>query len=302
MENILETQNLGKCYGKNNVLNNVNIHIPVHSIYGLIGKNGAGKTTLMRILCNLQQPSTGNYFLYGVKNTEKSIVRYRRKIGAIIELPAVYTNMTAKENLIVQSKLISNKKETNIDELLKITGLNGLDNKKVKNFSLGMRQRLGIAIALIGNPELIILDEPINGLDPQGIIDLRKLIVYLNKNRNITFLISSHYLDELSKVATNFGFIDKGNLIEEISRKKLDEKCKHYIQINVNNQKNCIKYLEQNNIPYEVIDKENINIYKDINVSNLIIDLSKYDCIVNKFQEREENLEDYFMNLIGGEK
>lgn len=302
MKNILETYNLGKCYGKNNVLNNVNIHIPAHSIYGLIGKNGAGKTTLMRILCNLKQPSTGNYFLYGVKNTEKSIVRYRRKIGAIIELPAVYTNMTAKENLIVQSKLINNKKETNIDELLKITGLNGLDNKKVKNFSLGMRQRLGIAIALIGNPELIILDEPINGLDPQGIIDLRKLIVYLNKNRNITFLISSHYLDELSKIATNFGFIDKGNLIEEISRQKLNEKCKNYIQIDVNNQENCIMYLEQNNIPYEVIDKENINIYKDINVSNLIVDLTKYDCLVNKFQEREENLEDYFMNLIGGEK
>ena len=187
-----------------------------------------------------------------------------------------------------------------LDEILKLVGLDNTGKKTAKHFSLGMKQRLGIAISLVGNPDLLILDEPINGLDPEGIIEIRELILRLNREKGITFLISSHYLDELSKIATCYGIIDKGRIIKEINKDELEQNFKIRTQINVTNLKECVKYLEEENLHYKVISNEKIDIYEKVNVSELVIALSKRNCIVNDFQEKGESLENYYLNLIGG--
>ena len=302
MEYILETQNLEKKYKNFKALNNLNMHIQKGSIYGLIGKNGAGKTTLIRVICGLQKPTNGIYSIYGISNTNKKITDARKRMGAIIELPAIRLEATAKDNLKEQYKIVGLPNYDNLEELLKIVGLAKTGKKKAKNFSLGMKQRLGIAIALVGNPDFLILDEPINGLDPEGIIEIRELILRLNKEKGITFLISSHYLDELSKIATFYGIIDKGKIIKEIDKDELEQNFRTRTQINVSNLKECVKYLEEKNFTYKVISDSIVDIYEKINVSELVIALSKRNCIVNDYQEKGESLENYYLNLIGGAK
>lgn len=300
MEYILETNNLEKKYKKFSAISNLNMHVPKGAIYGLIGKNGAGKTTLIRLLCGLQKPTSGTYSIYGVSNKDRKITEMRKRIGAIIETPSICLDMTAEENLKEQYKVIGLPNYDNLKELLKLVRLNETGEKKAKNFSLGMKQRLGLAIALVGNPDILILDEPINGLDPEGIIEIRELILKLNRENGITFLISSHYLDELSKIATCYGFINEHRIVKEISSKELEQDFKKRTQINVSNVKECVKYLEENKIPYKVISDEVVDIYEKINVSELVIALSKRDCIVNDFSEKGESLENYYLNLIGG--
>lgn len=300
MEYILETHNLEKRYKKFKAINNLSLHIEKGAIYGLIGKNGAGKTTLIRLICGLQKATTGTYSIYGKLNTSKDITNVRKRIGAIIETPSIYYNMTAAENLKIQYKIIGLPSYDGLNELLELVGLANTENKKIKNFSLGMKQRLGIAIALVGNPDFLILDEPINGLDPEGIIDVRELILKLNKEKGITFLISSHYLDELSKIATHYGFLDKGSIIKEVSSEELEKNCKRRIEIKVNNLKECVQYLEENKYSYEVISDDRVNIYNKMNVTEIAVALSKRNCIINEFHEIEESLENYYMNLIGG--
>ena len=300
MDYILETHNLEKRYKKFKAINNLNLHLEKGTIYGLIGKNGAGKTTLIRLICGLQKPSSGTYSLYGISNESAKITEARKRIGAIIETPSIYYDMTAEENLKVQYKIIGLPSYEGLEELLELVGLANTQKKKVKNFSLGMKQRLGIAIALVGNPDFLILDEPINGLDPEGIIEIRELILKLNKEKGITFLISSHYLDELSKIATHYGFVDKGKIIKEISSQELEQNCKTRTELKVNNVKECVKYLEECKYSYEVISNETINVYNKINVSEIAVALSKRNCIINEFNEIEESLENYYMNLIGG--
>ena len=218
------------------------------AIYGLIGKNGAGKTTLIRIITGLQKPNNGEYQIYGVSYKNKEIENIRSRISAIVETPALYMNLTAKENLVEHYKTLGIPSDDNIDELLTQVGLNNHQNKKVKYFSLGMKQRLAIALSLSSNPDFLILDEPINGLDPQGIIEIRELILNLNKHQGITMLISSHYLDELSKIATHYGFIDKGKIIEEISAKELNKKLRKKTVVKSNNVKELSQYLESKKI------------------------------------------------------
>lgn len=302
MEIVLQTNHLEKKYKDFKALNNFNIHVEKGAIYGLIGKNGAGKTTLIRIICGLQQPTSGDYAIYGVKSTDKNIKKVRSRIGAIIETPSIYQNMTARDNLIEQFQLIGIPSLEDIDELLKLVGLENTDKKKVKNFSLGMKQRLGIAIALAGNPDLLILDEPINGLDPQGIIEIRELILNLNKKRKITILVSSHYLDELSKIATHYGFVDNGQMIKEISSEELEKKIEQKIELKVKESKDFIKYCEENHITYEVVDNHTISIYGKIKLPKLMNDFSKRKLKVEDIHEKESSLENYFMNLIGGGK
>ena len=301
MEYVLETHNLEKKYGRFKALDEVNLQIPKGAIYGLIGRNGAGKTTLIRIICGLQKPTSGAYKIYGVFNDKKEIVITRKRIGAIIETPSICLDMTAEENLKEQYKVMGNPSYDGIEELLKLVELDKTGKKTAKHFSLGMKQRLGIAIALAGNPDLLILDEPINGLDPEGIIEIRELILKLNKEKEITFLISSHYLDELSKIATCYGIIEKGKIVKEISSKELENNFKKKVQINVKNIKECVRYLEEEKIPYKVISEDTIDIYKNVNVSELVIELSKRNCTINSFKEKEETLENYFLNLVGGE-
>ncbi len=299
MEYILETKNLSKKYKNYQAINNFNIHIEKGAIYGLIGRNGVGKTTLMRIITGLQKPTSGNYYIYGIENNSKEITTVRKKIGAIIETPAICSDMTAKENLIEQSKIIGLTDYKNIEEILKLIGLSNTNQKKAKNFSLGMKQRLAIGISLIGEPEFIILDEPINGLDPEGIIEIRELILKLNKEKEITFLISSHNLDELSKIATHYGFIDKNGKIKEISNEEIKNISKSYIRMKVSNAEICTEYLNEKKIPNKIISEEEIEIYEKINISELVIELSNLKCSVNELTEHEESLEKYYLNLVG---
>lgn len=300
MEYIIETHNLEKRYKNFKALNNLNMHIKKGSIYGLIGKNGAGKTTLIRLICGLQKPTSGTYSIYGILNENKKIIETRKRIGAIIETPSIYLDMTAEDNLKEQYKIIGLPSYDNLNEILKLVGLSETGKKKAKNFSLGMKQRLGIAISLVGNPDILILDEPINGLDPEGIIEIRELILKLNKEMGITVLISSHYLDELSKIATCYGFVDKGRIIKEISSQELEQNCKKRVELKVSNIKECVKYLEEYKYSYEVISGKIINVYNKINISELAIALSNRNCTINEFHEKEESLENYYINLIGG--
>lgn len=300
MKYILETKNIEKRYGHFKALSNLNMHIPKGAIYGLIGKNGAGKTTLIRLICGLQKVTSGEYTIYGISNNSRKIVEARKRLGGIVETPSICLDMTAEDNLKEQYKIIGLPSYDNLQEILKLVRLNNTGKKTAKHFSLGMKQRLGLAIALVGNPDLLILDEPINGLDPEGIIEIRELILRLNKEKGITFLISSHYLDELSKIATFYGIIDKGKIIKEIDKDELEQNFRTRTQINVSNLKECVKYLEEKNLTYKVISDNIIDIYIKINVSELVIALSKRNCIVNDYQEKGESLENYYLNLIGG--
>ena len=198
MEYVLTTSGLSKSYGRFRALNDLSMHIPKGAIYGLVGKNGAGKTTLIRLICGLQKPTKGKYAIYGVKNTSRAIAQSRRRMGAVVESPAIYMDMTAEDNLKQQCLILGIPTYDSIPGILKLVGLDNTGKKKAKNFSLGMKQRLGIAVALVGNPDFLVLDEPINGLDPQGIIEIRELILKLNREYQITVLISSHILDAKS--------------------------------------------------------------------------------------------------------
>jgi len=233
MEYVVTTSALSKKYGKANALEELEIHIPKGSVYGLVGRNGAGKTTLIRIICGLQEQTVGEYTIYGVPSGEAGISAVRRRIGAVIETPAVYPDMTAEENLREQAMLHGLPSYESIPDILKLVGLYDTGRKKARNFSLGMKQRLGMAIALVGNPDFIVLDEPINGLDPKGIVEIRELILRLNRERGITVLISSHILGELSKLATHYGFIEKGHLLKEISAAELEAACRKCVCVEV---------------------------------------------------------------------
>lgn len=302
MEYILETKNIEKKYGKIKILKNLNMHIPKGAIYGLIGKNGAGKTTLIRLISGLQKPTSGEYTIYNISNNSPRIAESRKRIGGIVETPSICLDMTAEDNLKEQYKIIGLPSYDNLKEILKLVSLNDTGKKTAKHFSLGMKQRLGIAIALVGNPDLLILDEPINGLDPEGIIEIRELILKLNREKGITFLISSHYLDELSKIATHYGIINNGEIIKEIDKKELEKDFRTKVQIKVSNLKEGVKYLEEKQLKYKVISNNTIDIYEKVNTTELIIALSKRNCTVNDFRKNEESLENFYLNLIGGAK
>ena len=273
MEYILQTDGLSKKYKKTQALDGLCMHVPKGAIYGFIGKNGAGKTTLIRMICGLSKPTSGNYTLYGIQNTDKEIEQIRKHMGAVVETPALTLDMTAEENLRQQYRIIGLSSFDGINDLLKLVGLENTGKKKVKAFSLGMKQRLGIAMALVGEPDFLVLDEPTNGLDPQGIIELRELILKLNHEKGITFLISSHILDELARIATHYGIIDRGKMIKEFSAQELEKESETHIHIKVESSEagSLLKVLKENDIVYEIVS------------------------------EKEKVLEEYFISLIGGE-
>ena len=302
MEYVLETNGLSKRYRAFTALNGLNMHIPKGSIYGFVGRNGAGKTTLIRLICGLQEPTSGNFILYGAKNTDTKIERARRRMGAVVESPAVYPDMTAEENLRQQYLVLGMPSADGITELLHLVGLDGTGKKKVKNFSLGMRQRLGIAVALAGNPDFLVLDEPVNGLDPQGIIEMRELILKLNREHGITVLISSHILDELSRLATHYGFIDGGRMVKEMSAEELEKRCRKCLRAEVSDTKALARVLESMNAEYRIIDFNHADIYAEIPVTTLVSALAIENCTVNKIVEQDESLESFYMNLVGGER
>jgi ABC-2 type transport system ATP-binding protein len=302
MEYILKTNALSKTYKDFKALNGLSMNIPKEAIYGFIGKNGAGKTTLIRLICGLQEPTSGEYTLYGRKNTEKEIVKSRRRIGAVVETPSIYLDMTAEDNLKQQYLILGLPSFDGLDEILKLVGLENTGKKKAKNFSLGMRQRLGIAIALVGDPDFLVLDEPVNGLDPQGIIEIRELILKLNQEKQITFLISSHILDELSRIATHYGFIDNGRMVKEISSEELEVACRKCVRLEVTNVQMLALVLDGMKIEYNIISDKVVDVFAKVNVSKLTMALSKKNCEVISMQERNESLESYYVSLVGGNR
>ena len=301
-EVVLKTYNITKKYGEQLAVDNVNMTIKKGDIYGFIGKNGAGKTTLIRLITGLIHKSGGEIELLGV-NEENELNKARTMVGSLIESPSLYTNMTARENLEV-SRLVRNiPGKKCIDEVLELVGLKDVEKKKVKNFSLGMRQRLGIANALMGNPKLLILDEPINGLDPMGIVEIRELLKKINKEKDMTILISSHILSELSELATTYGIISNGKLIEEITAKQLSEKCRQYIDLKVDDTARAVILLERELgiSDYEVLEDSNIKVFSNLdNVGEVNSLLSRSGIIVESISVKGENLEEYFMNKVGG--
>lgn len=300
MNYVLETNNLTKDYGNFRALQGLTMHIPQGSIYGFVGKNGAGKTTLIRLICGLQTPTSGTYSLYGIDCKQKDIAESRRRMGAVVETPAVYMDMTAEENLKQQCLVLGLPSYDEIPALLKLVGLENTEKKKVKNFSLGMRQRLGIAIALTGNPDFLILDEPVNGLDPQGIIEIRELILKLNREKQITVLISSHILDELSRLATHYGIIDGGCMVKEMSAEELEAACRKKVHITVTDSALLCTVLDELGVEYKVISQTEADVFEKVNVSVLAAKLSRYGCEILSIQEQDESLEGYYMRLVGG--
>ena len=300
MEYILKTNDLVKRYGRYEALNGLTMNVPKGSIYGLVGKNGAGKTTLIRLICGLQNPTSGEYSIYGVSNKQKEIIQSRHRMGAVVETPAIYLDMTAEDNLKVQHCVLGLPSFDEIPHILKMVGLENTGKKKARNFSLGMRQRLGIAVAIVGSPDFLVLDEPTNGLDPQGIVEMREIILKLNRQHGITILISSHILDEMARLATHFGFIDNGQMIEEISASELNAACRKCIHVSVSNIKALSKMLDDIGLEYTIFSNNEADIFGELNVTELVLKLSAENCDVKSLYERDESLENYYINLLGG--
>ena len=300
-ELLLQTRNLTKQYGRHRAVDDVNMHIKKGGIYGFIGRNGAGKTTCLKMISGLSTPSYGEIEMFGYKG--KDLQKVRSRVGCLIEAPGLYGNMSAYDNLNIKCKLTGIKKKGYIEELLKTVGLDTVGEKKTKHYSLGMKQRLGIALALVGEPDLLILDEPINGLDPQGIVEVRETIQKLAKERGMTICISSHILEELSKLATDYGIIHNGCLVQELTREELMKKCSERIELTLDNPKQAIPVLDDMGFnSYQVIDKEHIHIFERLGESaSLNMELAKAGIPVKGISITSEELENYFLRLTGGD-
>ena len=301
MREIDKTKNLVKKYGENTVLSNVNITVRQGDIYGLVGDNGAGKTTFLRILTGQANLTSGSVELLSQSN-EKELTKVRKRMGTIIENPSFYPKMTIEQNIEYYRLQRGIPGKENVEMILKEVGLLDARKKKFDNISLGMKQRLGLALALLGEPEVLLLDEPINGLDPSGILEIRNLLLKLNKEKNITILISSHILSELSNIATCYGFLSKGKLVEEITADELNERCKSYLEITVTNAKKLAALLEEKlgYKDYKVMPNGIIQVYGK---SPMVEEISKLAVLngigLKGLNEKTVDLESYYMSLIG---
>lgn len=302
MDRVLSVNGLVKSYKKHTAVNGTNMNIDRGDIYGFVGENGSGKTTIIRLITGLIFPDSGSFELFGVNNSSKDITKARSKVGAIVESPSIYMNMSAYDNLKNQCDLLGIKDDEKILSALKDVGLEELyDNKKhAGNFSLGMRQRLGIAMALLGNPEFLILDEPMNGLDPAGIVDIRELILKLNREHKITFLISSHILTELSLVATKYGIISGGKIIKEITAEELRRECTKTTVISTDNPqklgeviKNCIDN------QFEYIS-DSVKIFGNFDLTALLTSIISSGLKILSINCNETSFEDYYLSVLGG--
>ena len=299
-ELLLQTRALTKQYGRHRAVDQVSMHIKKGAIYGLIGRNGAGKTTTLRMISGLASPTAGEIELFGCRGRELS--RIRSRVGCLIEGPGLYGSMSARDNLKMKSMLLGVYKRGYEEELLDIVGLGGVGKKPVKRYSLGMKQRLGIALALVGEPDLLVLDEPINGLDPQGIAEVRDTVLKLNRERNMTILISSHILEELSKIATDYGIIHNGTLLQELTNEELMEKCSERLEVTLDNPERAIPVMDRLGIRrYQVADREHIYIFERLEESAALnMAFAKAGIPVRGISVTNEELETYFLKLTGG--
>ncbi len=302
--NLIETNELCKKYGSNMVINHVNMHVPEKSIYGFVGENGSGKTTIMRLITGLAEVTSGGFSLFGIVNTDHKIHSTRKQISAIVETASLVPSLNALQNMRYQElyegiKLTSEERM----ELLKKVHLEKVGNKKVKNFSLGMKQRLAIALALMNKPKLMFLDEPMNGLDPEGIAELRELLIELNQRDGITVLISSHILSELEKIATHYGFISHGVLLEEISTEELQNRCRKSLDIKVNNLEKTKDVLAKLNLKeIAVFPNGEIKIYDEVKIYEVVNALEKAGIELLGINTNDESVEEYYLNLVKGGK
>ena len=298
VEFVLQTEGLTKKYGRKFVVNDLNIKIRKGDIYGFIGKNGAGKTTTIKMIAGLCRPKSGKMELFDCK----SLTEGRKRIGTVIENPAIYPYLSAKQNIEAQRILkgVTDKKVT--EDILEIVGLGGVGKKRAKNFSLGMKQRLAIGLALVGDPEFLILDEPINGLDPSGIKDVRELILKLNRELGITILISSHILGELAKMSTAYGIISKGELVDQFTAEELKTRVRPSLRISVNDPEKAVQVLNENLgiSDCEVLGND-IKVYENIDkVLEINSVLEENEIIIQSFGKIEGDYENYFIKLMEG--
>ncbi len=299
-ELLLQTRALTKQYGRHRAVDQVSMHIKKGAIYGFIGRNGAGKTTTLRMISGLASPTAGEIELFGCRGRDLS--RIRSRVGCLIEGPGLYGSMSARDNLKMKCMLLGVYKRGYEEELLDIVGLGGVGKKPVKRYSLGMKQRLGIALALVGEPDLLVLDEPINGLDPQGIAEVRDTVLKLNRERNMTILISSHILEELSKIATDYGIIHNGTLLQELTNEELMEKCSERLEVTLDDPERAVPVMDRLGIKrYQVADREHIYIFERLEESAALnMAFAKAGIPVRGISVTNEELETYFLKLTGG--
>ena len=299
-EMLLETRNLTKQYGHHKAVDSVNMHIKKGAIYGFIGRNGAGKTTCLKMISGLARPTAGEIEMFGCKG--KELERIRSRVGCLIEAPGLYGNMNAYTNLKIKCELFGIRKKGYIEDILETVGLEGVGKKNTKHFSLGMKQRLGIGLALVGEPDLLVLDEPINGLDPQGIAEVRDTIQNLCAQQDMTVFISSHILEELSKLATDYGIINNGALLQEITREELLSKCSEKITLTVDNPNKAVPGLDKMGfVHYMIVDKNHIDVYERLNDSAALnTALVTAGVSVAQLAVTGMELETYFLSITGG--
>lgn len=299
-EYLLSTKGLSKCFGHHKAVDHVNLHIRKGAIYGFIGRNGAGKTTCLKMISGLAEPTEGEIEIFGYKGND--LKQMRARIGCLIEAPGLYENMTAYENIKTKCLFCGIHQKGYIEDILEIIGLSHTGKKKAKHFSLGMKQRLGIGLALVGEPDLLVLDEPINGLDPQGIAEVRDTLSRLQQERNLTILISSHILEELSKLATDYGIIHNGTLLQELTREELMRRCSERIEIVLDEPRRAVPILDRLGFTqYQVTDSSHIQVYERLSESAMLnMELSKAGILVKSITITNEELETYFLNLTGG--
>lgn len=297
---LLCTRGLTKRFGHHNAVDHVDLHIPKGAIYGFIGRNGAGKTTCLKMISGLSTPTEGEMEIFGYRG--RDLEQMRSRIGCLIEAPGLYENMTAYENLKTKCLFCGIRQKGYIEDILETVGLADAGKKKTKHFSMGMRQRLGIGLALVGEPDLLVLDEPINGLDPQGIAEVRDTLQRLQEERNMTILISSHILEELSKIATDYGIINNGTLLQELTREELMRRCSERIEITLDDPEKAVPVLDRLGFTrYQVTDKTHIQVYERLGESALLnMELAKAGIPVSGIAITSEELESYFLNLTGG--
>ncbi len=305
MDYVLRTYGLFKKYKKHLAVNDADMTICRGDIYGFVGENGSGKTTIIRLITGLIFPNKGRFELFGVANDSAEIGAARRKVGAVVETPSIYQNMSAYDNLKMQCMILGIPQDEKIEQTLNEVGLGYIINEKkhVSNFSLGMRQRLGIAMALMGDPEFLILDEPMNGLDPAGIVEIRELILKLNRERNITFLISSHILSELSLVATKYGIISKGHIIKEITAQQLQLELAKSTDITVDNPEALWAVLS-GFLPAGAISyiPGGVRFVGEADLNKILLAVINAGITINSVNCHETSFEDYYMETIGGKR
>lgn len=297
---ILRINNLSKTYGAKKALDGVSFEVERGKIYGFIGENGAGKTTAIRAITGLSPIENGTIELFG-KSDSKGLAEARRKMGCLVESPILDMRKTAKENLMLQELLYGNKDSAKVDKILERVGLGDVKNKKVGNFSLGMKQRLGIALALINDPEILILDEPVNGLDPMGMVDVRELLVSLCKEDGITIVVSSHILAELYQLATDYIIISHGHIISTLSKEELDNLCTTHIVMETEHNDEAMRILTSNGISTLNSNEGAISIYDKVETRDVAQLMYDHKILITQLTKHERTLEEYYIELLGRE-